>query len=166
MTRTRISKLTAVFLAILMTLALGAYAPMNKVKAASQADALVSVALAEEGYTEGSNNDNKYGAYFGNNHVAWCAYFISWCARQAGIPESVIKTNAWAGSMGSSKRTGNFGGQYYPKGSITPQKGDIVYYGWGSSTSQHVEIVISTSGSTFTSIGGNTKGSTKTEGVR
>ena len=166
MTRTRMNKLVAMFLAILMTLALGAYVPMNKVKAASQADALVSVALAEEGYTEGSNNDNKYGAYFGNNHVAWCAYFISWCARQAGIPESVIKTNAWAGSMGSSKRTGNFGGQYYPKGSITPQKGDIVYYGWGSSTSEHVEIIISTSGNTFTSIGGNTKGSTKTEGVR
>lgn len=63
--------------------------------------------------------------------------------------------------MSSSKGTGNFGAPYYPKGSITPQKGDIVYYGWGSSKSQHVEIVISTSGSTFTSIGGNTGGGTK-----
>lgn len=161
-------KFFSLFTALVMIFAMVGVVPEMEVKvsAQSQADALVSIALAEEGYTEGSNNNNKYGAYFGNNNVAWCAYFVSWCARQAGIPESIIKTNAWAGSMGSSKRTGNFGGQYYPKGSITPQKGDIVYYGWGSSTSQHVEIVISTSGSTFTSIGGNTKGNTSTEGVR
>lgn len=169
MTKTRINKLLAMFLTVLMTIAFGTFVPMNKVKAASQADALVSVALAEEGYTEGSNNYSKYGEWYYNNvsqsidysHADWCAMFISWCARQAGIPTSIIKNNAWAGSMSSSKRTGNFGGQYYPKGSITPQKGDIAYYGWGSSSSQHVEIVISTSGNTFTSIGGNTGGGTK-----
>lgn len=144
-----------------MMIVLAGYMPKIEVGAASGADAIVAVALAEEGYTEGANNDNKYGAYFGNNNVAWCAYFISWCARQAGIPESVIKTNAWAGSMGSSKGTGNFGAPYYPKGSITPKKGDIVYYGWGSSTSQHVEIVVSTTSSTITSIGGNTGGGTR-----
>lgn len=169
MVETKIKKLTAIFLAIIMYMTFWTYVPMSKVHAESQADALVSIALAEEGYTEGANNYSKYGEWYYNNvskeidyaHSQWCAMFISWCARQAGIPTSIIKNNAWAGSMGSSKRTGNFGGQYYPKGSITPQKGDIVYYGWGSSTSEHVEIVISTSGNTFTSIGGNTGGGTK-----
>lgn len=169
MVKTRMNKLVAVFLAAMMTIAFWANVPIN-VHAESQADAIVSIALAEEGYTEGANNNNKYGAALGQNYVAWCALFISWCARQAGIPTSIIKTTAWAGDMGSSKRTGNFGGQYYPKGSITPQKGDIVYYDWNKNgSSDHVEIVVSVneSSKTFTSIGGNTKGdSGSTEGVR
>lgn len=162
-------KWTAAMVAVVM---LGVIPHFSKliVKAESEADVIVSVALGEEGYTEGSNNDNKYGAYFNQNNVAWCALFISWCARQAGIPTSIIKTTAWAGDMGSSQRTGNFGSQYYPKGSVTPQKGDIVYYDWNKNgSSDHVEIVISIneSSKTFTSIGGNTKGdSGSTEGVR
>lgn len=169
MMKTKLGQWVAALLAVLMMCDFWLYMPGNKVYADSQADALVSVALAEEGYTEGANNYSKYGEWYYNNvskeidyaHADWCAMFISWCARQAGIPTSIIKNNAWAGSMSSSKRTGNFGGQYYPKGSITPQKGDIAYYGWGSSSSVHVEIVISTSGNTFTSIGGNTGGGKK-----
>lgn len=169
MMKTKLGQWVAALLAVLMMCDFWLYMPGNKVYADSQADALVSVALAEEGYTEGANNYSKYGEWYYNNvskeidyaHADWCAMFISWCARQAGIPTSIIKNNAWAGSMSSSKRTGNFGGQYYPKGSITPQKGDIAYYGWGSSSSVHVEIVISTSGNTFTSIGGNTGGGTQ-----
>lgn len=161
----KVRKLTAVFLAMLVIMLLLTYMPINTIHAESQADALVSIALAEEGYTEGSNNDNKYGAYFGHNNVSWCAYFISWCARQAGIPESIIKINGWAGSMGSSQRTGNFGGTYYPNGSITPQKGDIVYYDGSdvNGESGHVEIVISydSLNNTINSIGGNTGGGTR-----
>lgn len=163
-------KWTAAMVAVVMMLGMIPHFSKIIVDAESQADIIVSVALGEEGYTEGSNNDNKYGAYFNQNNVAWCALFISWCARQAGIPTSIIKTTAWAGDMGSSQRTGNFGSQYYPKGSITPQKGDIVYYDWNKNgSSDHVEIVISVneSSKTFTSIGGNTKGdSGSTEGVR
>ena len=46
---------------------------------------IIGVAKTQIGYTEGSNNNNKYGAYFSANNVSWCAYFIVWCARQAGI---------------------------------------------------------------------------------
>ena len=165
-------KSVAVALAMVMMLISLVYLSQNVVHAESQADAIVSIALGEEGYGNSSvyDGDNKYGQYFGNNNVAWCAYFVSWCARQAGISESIIKTNAWAGSMGSSEGTGNFGGRYYPKGSITPQKGDIVYYDWNKNgSSEHVEIVISVNESsrTFTSIGGNTKGDEqKSVGVR
>lgn len=134
----------------------------------SQVDALVNVALAEEGYNEKSNNDNIYGSYYKNNNKPWCAYFISWCARKAGIPTSVIKDNASA-QLFTNSTIGKFGGKFYLKGNVTPQVGDIVYYDWNKNgSSDHVEIVISvnTSNNTFTSLGGNTKGDSSTvEGV-
>lgn len=46
---------------------------------------LVSVAEGEVGYAAGSNQDNKYGKAFGQNNVDWCAWFVAWCADQAGI---------------------------------------------------------------------------------
>ncbi len=170
MTRTKLNKLVSVFLSVMMTIAFWASVPISNVHAESQADAIVSVALAEEGYTEGANNDNKYGRWYNYNNAPWCAMFISWCANQAGIPENVIKKNASADNMYSSQKTGNFGGTYYPKNSISPQKGDIVYYDWNrNGCSDHVEIVISVneSSKTFTSVGGNTRGdSGGSEGVR
>lgn len=136
---------------------------VREVEATGTANDIISVALSQEGYTEGSNNDNKYGACFGRNNESWCGFFVSWCARQAGVPENVIKNNGWAGDMGGSKRTGNFGGPYYPVGQITPQAGDLVYYDGGevNGESGHVEIVISynSSSNTIDSIGGNTNGS-------
>lgn len=65
------------------------------IASSAQAEALINVALAEEGYKAGSNRDNKYGKWYGANNVDWCAIFISWCANQAGIPTSIIKKNAW-----------------------------------------------------------------------
>lgn len=65
-------RIFSMFTALVMIFAMIGVMPEMEVKvsAQSQADALVSIALAEEGYTEGSNNNNKYGAYFGNNNVA------------------------------------------------------------------------------------------------
>ena len=56
---------------------------------------IVGVAKTQVGYTEGSNNNNKYGTYFGKNNLSWCAYFIIWCARQAGIDSSIIKLSGY-----------------------------------------------------------------------
>lgn len=56
-----------------------------------------AMALASQiGYREGRsssgswNNDNAYGAYFDQNWVSWCNWFISWGAVAAGIPNTVI----------------------------------------------------------------------------
>lgn len=54
----------------------------------NQVQDLIGVAKTQVGYTE--NNGTKYGAWVGNYRTAWCAAFLSWCANQAGIPESVI----------------------------------------------------------------------------
>ena len=65
-------------------------------------DSLVKIAKAEIGYKEGTNNDTKYGVWFGWNHVAWCAIFVSWVFAQSGAAGKILKTagcielNAWA----------------------------------------------------------------------
>ena len=44
------------------------------------------IALKEVGYTESVNNANKYSKALGRPSEAWCADFVSWCAKQAGDP--------------------------------------------------------------------------------
>ena len=59
-------------------------------KAESQRDAIVRVALAEEGV---SGCPNKYtfafGEIDGDYNWPWCAAFIYWCAQQVGIPLAI-----------------------------------------------------------------------------
>ncbi len=96
----------------------------------NQAMDLVAVATTQIGYVEGANNNNKYADYFNNPNQPWCGYFISWCARQANIPVSVIPSSGLASAF---KTLGTFhatGSGYIPK------PGDIAYYSQG-----HVSIV-------------------------
>ena len=45
----------------------------------------------------GTNNYTKYAKDIGMGQgVAWCATFISWCARKANIPTSVIQSSTYA----------------------------------------------------------------------
>lgn len=44
----------------------------------------LKVAQGEVGYVEGPGKDeSKYGTWFANRNVAWCAKFLTWCARKA-----------------------------------------------------------------------------------
>ena len=40
---------------------------------------------AEEGYTEGPNNDTIFGKRYGMNNQPWCAMFVSGCFDDAGV---------------------------------------------------------------------------------
>ena len=40
---------------------------------------------AEEGYTEGPNNDTIFGKRYGMNNQPWCAMFVSGCFDDAGL---------------------------------------------------------------------------------
>ena len=138
---------------------------------------LVNVARSQVGYHEGDNESHLYGGSSGSSnyteygywygtqvqgsssgfYASWCAIFISWCARQAGIPTSIISnaTYACAGSdYGDFKNL-----DFYSRGSYTPKVGDLIFFDWLDGDQyvwDHVEIVIGVDSSNVTTLGGNT----------
>lgn len=128
---------------------------------------LVAVALSQVGYHEGDEKSDYAGtnhngfhnftefsnAYFGMDGQ-WCAMFVSWCARQAKIPTSVINSACGA-------HINNSGGEYAFRmtvrtpGSYTPIAGDLVFFsptGWGAS---HVGIVAQVTADGIYAVEGN-----------
>ena len=128
-----------------------------------QAKDIVEVAKTQIGYTEGSNNYNKYGASFNHNNVAWCAFFVSWCAKEAGISNSIIQRQGIASPFSGYFNIPNTHGRsnYFPK------PGDLVFYGPNSNGDHyHVGIVETVNSSTgyITTIEGNTNSDGSSEG--
>lgn len=136
---------------------------------------IVAVAKTQVGYLEGSlggtvagsNNLQKYGQWYDNNvdnigviRAPWCAAFVSWCAKEAGVPSSIVKYHAycpygvnWFKNQGRFKASASRGGSYIPKA------GDIIYFApAGSSESSHIGIVSGCDGSYVYTIEGNTSG--------
>lgn len=150
-----------IMLTLLPQLAMPAQAAYENtyVNTGDQRADIIGVALTQVGYREGdgksNNNKNKYGAYFGKDGMSWCGFFVSWCARQADIPKSVLKSSGPANPS-------TFGIKTLQKSGYTPKPGDLYFrkdYG-------HVGIVYYTSGKYFYSIEGNTwTGSPRKDGV-
>lgn len=128
-----------------------------------QALDIANVALSQKDYHEGnspadfgggssgSGNYTEYGYWLGTQ-FNWCAVFVSWCARMAGVPESVIKTNSMA--SGSVCR---FGEKKYDFGTREPQVGDILYIDNDSDPdADHVALVYKVDDTYIYSIEGNT----------
>lgn len=111
----------------------------------NQRNDIIGVALTQVGYKEGSNNYTKYGVWYGKPNSPWCGMFVSWCAKEAGIPTSVLKKSGVANPK-------NFGLSYKSGKSYTPQKGDL-FFKKGFS---HVGLVYYTEGDYFYTIEGNT----------
>ena len=97
---------------------------------------LVRVALSQVGYREGNCsadlagtnvfgelNYSEYGRWFGLPDSEWCAMFVSWCARQARIPEDVIENASYA-------TADDFGVRFLPRLSHTPAPGDLIFFDW------------------------------------
>ena len=86
---------------------------------------IIGVAQTQVGNT---NSSHKYRS----DDASWCASFVVWCARQAGIDASIIKTTGWATAddLGvtykgrSADRTVGI--------SYTPQSGDLIFFDWSS----------------------------------
>ncbi len=129
---------------------------------------LLGVAKTQLGYTELNSSGNpipstsdggytKYGASFGEPNGAWCAYFISWCASQAGIPSSVVPRLGNCGTLTDWYQSRSI---YYSRSSgYVPKPGDMVFFNWsGGSSAQHIGIVTGVSGSNLYTIEGNTGG--------
>ena len=115
----------------------------------------VEVAKTQVGYQEGSNNNTKYGAWYGANNNAWCVMFISWCAEKAGIPTSVIpkmaSTTAMCNWFGENNRL------HLRTSMYIPLPGDIVFF-TGNGTKgglRHTGMVEAVNGTTLITIEGN-----------
>lgn len=109
---------------------------------------IVNVALTQVGYHEGSSeadrdgmnmdssgNYTEYGFFSDCDGYAWCAMFVSWCARQAGVPESLVANSRVA-------RAPYFEVPFFYKGEYVPKTGDIVFFAQKGEEWTHVGIVM------------------------
>ncbi len=145
---------------------------------------IVTVALSQIGYHEGNSTSQfhgtngsgtgnftefnyLFGKLDGNGDgsveygYAWCAAFVSWCARQAGVKKSVLASYAsctlWVDYFRQRQ-------QYFSRASgYVPKTGDIIFFRQPTTqrTSDHVGIVIYSDGNNVYTIEGNTSNQVK-----
>ena len=118
----------------------------------------IKVALKEVGYKEGFNNATKYGTWYGLPNQPWCAMFVTWCARKAGISADIIPTYAGCGD----------GYNFFKKRKLiysTPEVGDIAFFKPTKigATSSHTGIVVEVTDVYIKIVEGNA--GTNTDGV-
>ncbi len=140
---------------------------------------VISVALSQLGYHEGDSNADfdgekkegtrdfvEYNVLFGKldndqgNGLSygyyWCASFVNWCFRQAGIPE-----DATAGAEVSCQRWINDCKKhdiFVSKGGYIPKEGDMVFFKdkGSSADSTHIGLVLYSDGNRVYTVEGNT----------
>jgi len=88
-------------------------------------ESLVSIAKSElgkpHGIESGGNNRVLYNNYSGE---FWCAYFVSWCSKQAGIIDDKVPFFTYTGNGEAwFKEKGKWENNNY-----TPNPGDIVFF--------------------------------------
>lgn len=119
--------------------------PRDRKKAAKA----VSISLSQLGKREvpfGSNciPNNKYK----NSCQAWCAYYLSWVWRKAGVKIGPTARTDWIRDWGASKGHTHLWGSGY-----TPRPGDAILFG-----PYHTAMVASVEDGRIRVIGGNWKG--------
>lgn len=142
----------------------------------NQAVDLINVALSQVGYHEGNNTSQldgtntsgtgdytEAGYWFGINvknltygwYSEWCAMFVSWCARQAGISTDVISNAANAKASDSIYCFKNL--TYTDRSSASPKIGDLIFFDYASSAEpwDHVGIVYKVDSSYVYTVEGN-----------
>jgi|GEM_PF-2529927 len=135
--------------------------------ASSKAEVLVNLAASQVGYYEkatnsnlddftanrGSNNYNKYARDIGvANGQAWCATFVWWLMRTAGVSEGAYPARTTA-----TRDWFNDRGLYRARGTYTPKPGDYIVF----ENVSHCGIVESVSGGYVTTIEGNSSDQVK-----
>lgn len=137
--------LTAILIVPFFTMSVSAAYENAYTNTGNMRNDIVGVALTQVGYQEGSDNYTKYGEWYGQPNSPWCGMFVSWCAKEAGIPTSVLKRTGIANPS-------SFGLSYKSGSDYTPQKGDLFF----KKSFSHVGIVYYTEGAYFYTIEGNT----------
>lgn len=94
----------------------------------------------------GEGNGMSYG-------YSWCAAFVSWCLRHAGVPEDVAITEVSCRRMTDWYRER---GAFHPRESgYTPKPGDIIMFHDGDGVAHHVGLVLGVSRGRVHVIDGN-----------
>lgn len=126
------------------------YYPFGRVPTGIGNQAIVQVALSQEGNVGGQ----LYWSWYGfNSRVEWCACFVSWCAEQCGyIDVGIIpKFSSCSDGVNWFASRGQF-----QDGSYVPVSGDIIFFDWqGNGDVDHVGIVESVENGTVNTIEGN-----------
>lgn len=111
----------------------------------NQIDDLINVARSQVGYhASGSAADLSGTAKSGDGYVeyfnrispstqgnAWCATFVTWCFREAGIPTSIMPSATGTGTIRKTagKDVAKYGAVFHSRESgYKPKKGDIILY--------------------------------------
>jgi LysM repeat protein len=98
---------------------------------------MVRVAMADEGYREGANNDTKYGRWYPMNHNPYCDMAVSMWAEAIGESAAVGKFAYCPSHVNWFKARGQWLGR-----TADAQPGDIVFFSWdGGPTADHVGVV-------------------------
>ncbi len=88
------------------------------------------------GYVEGANNATKFGEWYGMNHVAWCAEFVSYIFEHVGLRFRY----AYVPFALADAKAGKNGLRYHAK----PKRGYAVCFDWeGNGVADHMGIVVS-----------------------
>ena len=161
-------------LTFIASLVLNAYAyadthPNTHQNTGNNLEDLISVARTQVGYTEldkttglpiepnGAAGYTKYGDSFGDPTGEWCAYFLSWCAREADISTSVIPHLPNCSSFVNWFKANSEFHSTLSEDTYVPKVGDLVFFNWsGGTTAKHVGIVIEVTDSKIYTIEGNT----------
>lgn len=110
-------------------------------------------AQTQLGYTEGANNDTKYGAWYGANYQPWCAMFTTWCYIGAGSGCFLKGSRyAYVPYLVADAQNGRYGLSI----TSSPMAGDLVAYDWSGGDYDHIGIFQSGSASSWNAIEGNT----------
>lgn len=113
---------------------------------------IVTIAKSQVGYHEGQKetqlggngsgegNYTEFGRYYGSNPDPWCAMFVNWCAREAGVSSKVIPKYAACASYYSFFHKS--GQKFYSwakirKKEYTPKKGDIILFSYTKGGKSH-----------------------------
>ena len=107
MQKRNVKRITALFIAMivfLVSIPIDAHAT-NAAKTiptltGNQGQDAVRIAASQIGYNAGTNKDNIYAKELGGiNNANWCAYFVTWCAKKAGLASSAYPTSSDFGSV-------------------------------------------------------------------
>ena len=118
---------------------------------------LVSVALSQVGYEQGTDSYTRYGDWYGNPNGEWNVMFVSFCLNYAGISSSDIPygSGCWAWQVKLEEK------ELISDMTVMPQMGDIILVeNDGDGKCDTAGIAVDITGSSISVVEGNVGGKT------